>query len=399
MNQCVILVGGTGSRLGDLTKNYPKPMINIGKKPFILYLIDQAVKFGFKDIILLSGHSSGVIEKYFENQRYSDIKIRVIREDKPLGTGGALINAYEYLDQSFFLLNGDSIINGNWYSIIDGLSLKNDVSIALIEKDNCSRYGLVKLVGNKIFEFIEKNNLKKKGLINGGVYCINKKILEGIPLANISFEKDILPFVVKQKKVSGKVIKGYFIDIGTPDSLKKASEAKWEVNRKAVIFDRDGTLNEDNGYTYKKADLKWKPGAKSLIKYLNDENYLVFVATNQAGIAKGYYTEKDMHLFHKEMSSQLRQEASHINKFYFCPFHKYATIKEYKADSNYRKPKIGMLKDIHSEWNLSKDNMVLIGDRDTDIECADNYKIKSILYNGTDNLLDIKDSICKIINR
>jgi len=374
-------------------------MINIGKKPFILYLIDQAVKFGFKDIILLSGHSSGVIEKYFENQRYSDIKIRVIREDKPLGTGGALINAYEYLDQSFFLLNGDSIINGNWYSIIDGLSLKNDVSIALIEKDNCSRYGLVKLVGNKIFEFIEKNNLKKKGLINGGVYCINKKILEGIPLANISFEKDILPFVVKQKKVSGKVIKGYFIDIGTPDSLKKASEAKWEVNRKAVIFDRDGTLNEDNGYTYKKADLKWKPGAKSLIKHLNDENYLVFVATNQAGIAKGYYTEKDMHLFHKEMSSQLRQEASHINKFYFCPFHKYGTIKEYKTDSNYRKPKIGMLEDIHSEWNLSKDNMVLIGDRDTDIECADNYKIKSILYNGTDNLLDIKDSICKIINR
>lgn len=398
MNQCVILVGGIGSRLGDLTKNYPKPMIHIGKKPFILYLIDQAKKFGFKDIILLSGHSSGVIEKYFEDQKYSDIKITIIREEIPLGTGGALINAYDYLDHSFFLLNGDSIIDGNWYSIIDGCDLKNDVSIALIEKNDCSRYGMVQLEGNKILEFTEKNNLHKKGLINGGVYCINKKILKGIPLENISFENDILPLIVKQKKVTGKVIKGYFIDIGTPDSLKEASQAKWEVNRKAVIFDRDGTLNEDNGYTFKKEDLKWKPGAKSLIKHLNDENYLVFVATNQAGIAKGHYTEHDMHLFHKEMSLQLRKDASHINKFYFCPFHKHGTIAKYKLDSNCRKPKTGMLEVISLEWNLSRDNMVLIGDKKSDIECANNYKIRSIMYNGFDNLLDFKNNIHQIIN-
>ena len=96
----------------------------------------------------------------------------------------------------------------------------------------------------------------------------------------ISLEKDIFPKLLELGELGGKKIEGYFIDIGTPGSLKEAKNRVWGKNKKAVIFDRDGTLNIDNGYTHKVKDLAWIDGAKELIKHLNDLNYLVFVSTN-----------------------------------------------------------------------------------------------------------------------
>ena len=206
----------------------------------------------------------------------------------------------------------------------------------------------------------------------------------------MSLEKDIIPNLVKNNNVKGTIIDGYFIDIGTPESFKEANSRDWQkANKKAIIFDRDGTLNEDEGYTYKTSDLKWKNGAVELIKYLNNKNYFVFVVTNQAGIAKAIYEESDMHKFHNKMQDDLKNMGAHIDKFYFSPYHVDANLQKYKKDSDCRKPKTGMLKKIQSEWNISKENMFLIGDRETDIECANNFSIKSYLYNGHDNLLNI----------
>ena len=134
MNQCVILVGGKGSRLGEITKNFPKPMIRIEKKPFLLYLIEQIRIFGFKEIILLAGHSAEIVDSYFKNNSLSDISIKIIKEKKPLGTGGALVNAYEHLDDNFFLMNGDSLIDGNWFSILENFNIEIDISMALVKK-------------------------------------------------------------------------------------------------------------------------------------------------------------------------------------------------------------------------------------------------------------------------
>ena len=220
-----------------------------------------------------------------------------------------------------------------------------------------------------------------------------KKILKGLRIENLSFENDILPLHVKKKKVSGKEIKGFFIDIGIPESLEEARQVDWKNKKKAVIFDRDGTLNIDDGYTHKISELRWKDGAIELLKFLNDANILVLVATNQAGIAKGIFRESDMHNFHREMQNQLRIKGAHIDSFYFCPYHIDGEIAEYKRNSNDRKPNTGMLEKISYEYSLQKKNMLMIGDRDTDTQCANNFMISSILYNGMDNLLTLRDNI------
>ncbi len=387
MRQCVILVGGKGLRLGELTKNTPKPMLKINGSPFLLQILNMAQRFGFKKILLLASHANKVIFDFFEHYEIDGLEIEILVEDKPLGTGGALVNAYDYLDEYFFCLNGDSIINGNWLSINQYQKENIKAVIALTEVNDSGRYGSIVLEKKRIVEFNEKNNQSGKSLINGGIYLLKKEIFREYKKVFLSLEKDIFPELVEKREVIGAKVNGFFIDIGTPKSFDFANVISWNNIVRAVIFDRDGTLNEDNGYTHKASDLKWKPGAIELIKYLNDNNFYVFVATNQAGIAKGKFLEKDMHFFHEEMQSQLWSYGAHIDKFYFCPFHKDASLETFKKDSNRRKPDTGMLIDIESEWGLSKKNMTMIGDRDSDMICAKNFKIKGLMYNGKDNLL------------
>ena len=204
-------------------------------------------------------------------------------------------------------------------------------------------------------------------------------------------EKDIFPKLLELGELGGKKIEGYFVDIGTPGSLKEAKNRVWGKNKKAVIFDRDGTLNIDNGYTHKVKDLSWIDGAKELIKHLNDLNYLVFVATNQAGIAKGKYEVNDMHNFHNAMQKNLFDIGAHIDKFYYCPYHIDGIVENYKLDSKDRKPNTGMLEKILQDWNLSKEGMLLVGNSLSDVKCAENFKIKGFLYNADINLFDYKN--------
>ncbi len=386
MRQCLILIGGKGTRLGSLTKSMPKPMLEINGNPFLLYILDMVSRFGFNEIILLASHSNEVISNYFHDLTYKGCDIKIIIEDEPLGTGGAIINAYQHLDETFFCLNGDSIIEGNWLSIIQNFDKTCDCFVALTRTTNPSRYGSVSLENEIITSFEEKDIYSQSGFINGGIYIFRKKIFEGYQKKYISLENTILPKLVDKGKVKGKYIDGYFLDIGTPSSLKEGQNRNWNKERKAVIFDRDGTLNEDEGYTFKTSDLIWKKGAIELIKHCNDRNYYVFVATNQSGIAKNKFKEADMHMFHNEMQNQLKKAGAHIDKFYFSPYHLDAILPKYKKNSEYRKPNTGMLQQIKDEWNLLTQNMIMIGDKKTDVECAKNFKIKGFLYNGVDNL-------------
>tara|TARA_Y100000590_G_scaffold470721_1_gene668459 strand:+ start:13145 stop:14338 length:1194 start_codon:yes stop_codon:yes gene_type:complete len=396
--QSVILVGGKGSRLGEITKDYPKPMLEVDGEPFIMKLINMLARFGSTEILLLACHANKVIIDYFKDKEIDGCNIKVIIEDELLGTGGSLINAYDSLEESFFCFNGDSIIDGNWLSIKNILGDNDNISIALTRTNDKNRYGQVELSNKKVTNFLEKqkNNNLSNNLINGGIYYIRKKIFDSLPNKKFSFERDIIPNQVQANKVVAQEVKGYFIDIGLEESLEQARAYNWRRGRKAIIFDRDGTLNHDDGYTHKISDLKWNLGAKEAIKLFNDKGYYVFVATNQSGIAKGKFSEDEMHKFHNEMKSHLYDIGAHIDKIYFCPYHKESKIKKYKVDSNDRKPKTGMLEKISKDWGIEKNNMVMIGNSTDDIECANNFGIRSFLYNGIDNLYEISNNIEKI---
>ena len=162
--------------------------------------------------------------------------------------------------------------------------------------------------------------------------------------------------------------------------------------RPAIFFDRDGVLNVDVNYLYKTEDFQWIAGAKEAIKYYNDQGYLVFVVTNQSGVARGYYSEADVHNLHKWMQQELAAAGARIDAFYHCPHHVQGSVVEYSLDCGCRKPAPGLLLQAMEEWPVNKDQSLLIGDKPSDIEAAQAAGIKGYLFAGG-NLLEFVTKI------
>ncbi|WP_019241444.1 MULTISPECIES: D-glycero-alpha-D-manno-heptose-1,7-bisphosphate 7-phosphatase [Bacillus] len=143
------------------------------------------------------------------------------------------------------------------------------------------------------------------------------------------------------------------------------------MNKPAVFFDRDGVLNEDLGYVYKREDFIWIPGAIETIKYLKCQGYAIFVVTNQSGIARGYYTENDVKTLHNRINKELLQEHDvFIDAFFYCPHHPTYGGASYQKQCQCRKPRPALLMQAFSEFNIDRKRSVLIGDKDTDIDAA-----------------------------
>jgi len=154
----------------------------------------------------------------------------------------------------------------------------------------------------------------------------------------------------------------------------------------AAFLDRDGVVNKEKGYVHKINEFEWIDGAKDSIKYLNDNNFYVFVVTNQSGIARGYYNERDVSFLHEYISKELKSINAHVDEFFYSPYHPCNT-NQYLHLAHLRKPETGMLDLAASKWPIDRSKSFLIGDKLTDIECAEKFSIRGHLFkNG--NLLD-----------
>jgi D-glycero-D-manno-heptose 1,7-bisphosphate phosphatase len=155
-----------------------------------------------------------------------------------------------------------------------------------------------------------------------------------------------------------------------------------EMKRPAVFFDRDGVLNEDSGYVFEISKLKWIDGAREAVKAANDAGYLVFVVTNQSGVARGFYEETHIKALHKGMADDLSKIGAHIDAFEYCPYHPEASIERYRRASHRRKPAPGMINDLVERFPVDVSRSILIGDKPSDLEAARAAGINGYLFTG-----------------
>jgi D-glycero-D-manno-heptose 1,7-bisphosphate phosphatase len=154
--------------------------------------------------------------------------------------------------------------------------------------------------------------------------------------------------------------------------------------KKIAFLDRDGVINSkeyNGGYIGSLKYFKWIPGAIKTIKFLKKKKYKVVVVTNQSGVARGFFTIRDVQKIHFFIQKKLKENNTKIDAFYFCPFHKEGIIKKFKKNSPLRKPKIGMFYLAQKKWNIDKKESFMIGDQKTDVEFAKKAKIKGYLFN------------------
>jgi len=199
----------------------------------------------------------------------------------------------------------------------------------------------------------------------------------------MSLERDIFPALVARGLLLGFEYSGAFIDIGIPEDLAVARENWRQILRQpATFFDRDGVLNEDSGYTHERNEFRWIEGARAAIKKANDDGRYVFVVTNQAGVARGYYDEAAVRALHAWMNQDLRRDGAHIDDFRFCPHHPDGVVPEFSIECQCRKPNPGMILSLLSEWPVDRSESILIGDKESDLDAAAAAGISGFRFDG-----------------
>ena len=386
----MLLVGGKGTRLGELTRTKPKPLMGIDDdRVFLDFLIENVARQGYGRITLLAGFHGDQIGERYSGRTVRGARLEVLVEPEPLGTGGAVRFARDLLDERFLLSNGDTYFDLSYRGLEAAWAGATTAGvIALRNVDDAGRYGSVRLAGDRITAFEEKGQDAscKPGVINAGVYLLSKSVVDELPAGgSISLETDVFPGLAAAGRLIGLKRDGYFIDIGLPETLGQARrELPALATRPALFLDRDGVINLDHGYVHRWAEFDFVEGAAELIRAYNEAGYLVFVVTNQAGVAHGFYGEADIQCLHEQVSDALARHGAHVDRFYYCPYHPEAAIEAYRMDHVDRKPGPGMLLRAMADWSIDRRRSLLIGDRDTDLAAAAAAGVRAVKFAGRD---------------
>lgn len=222
--EAIILAGGLGTRLRSVVTDLPKCMAPVAGHPFLYYVIEDLINQQVDQFIFSLGYRSEQIISFLKNE-YPALQYQVSLEDEPLGTGGAIkLSLSKTSEQDVLILNGDTLFKVDLKRLLQKhLDSKAECTLSLKPMQNFDRYGVVELdkVGT-VTNFKEKH-FYKNGLINGGVYLINKQafLQQDLP-TKFSFEKDYLEKNLSSRKIFGIEQDEYFIDIGIPEDYHRA---------------------------------------------------------------------------------------------------------------------------------------------------------------------------------
>lgn len=378
--QAVILAGGLGTRLGELTRAVPKPLLTVNDAPFLAHLINNLRRFGFTDIVILVGYFSEQFTPLTVPGRFGEVTVRLsVEPPSLLGTAGALVQAASLLAESFVLLNGDTIFDINLLDLTHGFAESTALArLALRPQSSEGRYGSVSLVPPRVTGFGAEGSL-----INGGIYAMKRQLLATIGTIPASIERDVFPSLAAQGLLEGRAYQAAFLDIGVPDDLARADAFLRAVCRRPAAFlDRDGVLHLDSGYVHRPDDLIWVEGAKRAVKRLNDAGFHVFVVTNQAGVARGGFDCSQVEALHRQMNTELREVGAHVDGFAHCPFHPENVVPAFRDQSRRRKPDPSMIEALLAVWPTVLGESFLIGGREADLAAAAAASIRGYRFPG-----------------
>lgn len=224
-NWVVIMAGGLGTRLGELTKNTPKPMLKVGSKPMLEHIIDMFTSYGFTKFMISVNYKAEVVKNYFGDGSKFGVKIKYIEEKKRLGTGGALSLIDIELDEPFFVIYGDVLASLDYEKLLSYHEEQKAIATMCIRKYKYQiPYGVIEIDDENNIKSIKEKPIKEF-FINTGIYVFNPEVLYYIP-KNEFFDLPSLFDVLKSKNKLTKSfeITDYWIDMGTPLDYKEIVE-------------------------------------------------------------------------------------------------------------------------------------------------------------------------------
>lgn len=377
MKEAIILAGGLGTRLAKTVQDRQKVMAPVGGRPFLAYVLKDIQKKGFSKAVLAVSYHSEQIREYFGDE-YEGIKLVYSKEKEPLGTGGAIKQALEFCCEDYVtVINGDTFFDIDPEKLYSMIKEKNAcVVLGAKFMPDCTRHSTLSIEEDGRISCFSEKKKQKEGYINGGVYVISRNVFDNITEKRFSFERDIL------EKMSDGLYAfrddGYFTDMGIPEAYFRAhTEIPLYFGEnvfKAAFLDRDGVICKEKHHLYKCEDFEFIDGVPEALESLRQQGYLLIVITNQAGVAKGLYTENDVIKLHEYMCGLL-SDITRIEAIYYCPFHEEGSVKEYRLSSPDRKPSDGMIRRALDDFRqkgiiIDLESSILIGDKLSDIRAG-----------------------------
>ncbi len=399
--EVIILCGGLGTRLRGVVHDIPKCLAPIAGKPFLGYLLDWLGGYSVNHVVFSVGYLREQVIDFVRSREWP-FSYDIAEEETPLGTGGGIRLALGFCHENqVFVVNGDT-----FYPVdLERMPFEYPVTLALKPMKDFDRYGAVSVQGESygpadiatpthadallVAAFHEKQYCPE-GLINGGVYVIDRSRLDLSSLPEkFSFEKKVLEPGAAIGQIGGWVSDAYFIDIGIPEdyeraqwalpawkAVQEASRAVLQADADTLFLDRDGVLNRllPGDYVRSWAQWEWMPGILGELARWSAKFRHIVLVTNQRGVGKGLMTDADLSRIHAQMMTEILEAGGRIDLILTC-----TALSE---EDPRRKPNPGMFMETQALFpDIDAKSSVLLGDSPSDAAFAANCGMRFILLN------------------
>ena len=407
--KAVIMAGGRGKRLGELSDSLPKPLVKIQGMPILEREIYCLREQGIKDIVLTIGYLGEAIRSYFgDGSKVSPVtgesfgvNIEYYFEETPLGNAGALFKIKDSLSDDFFLLNADSMFDVDLLSLAHYHKEKGGLATLLTHPNNHPYDSAIIIADSKgtVQDWLSPDDERPdwyKNRVNAGIHILNKSLLEqGLHKEKIDLDRDLLKPLAGTGRLFCYDSTEYVKDMGTVERLTQVSDdirtgmdkkRSLRNRQRAVFLDRDGVLNKYVGYVRREEELELLPGAAEAVRRINKSGYLAILVTNQPVVARGEVSFEKLEIIHNKLETLLGRGGAFLDAIYVCPHHPDkgfpGEIASLKVDCECRKPKPGLLMQAAKRFNIDLAASWMVGDSERDIEAGKRAGTKTALING-----------------
>tara|TARA_B100000579_G_scaffold437994_2_gene470656 strand:- start:841 stop:2028 length:1188 start_codon:yes stop_codon:yes gene_type:complete len=384
IKQAVILAGGLGTRLRPYTDKFPKPMVEINGKPFIDYLLDYLSNQNIKNIIILSGYKSEILERHIGNGSKFGVEVTFSKLSSNAQTSERIFNCIDELNNEFFLMYCDNFAPLNLDDVSNNF-FKEDKSAQITvysNKFHMTRNNLV-YKKNRLTKYDKSRTSNDLNGVNIGFMILKKSIVHLLKNKIQEFETVIFPELIKNNQINCYVTDHKYYSIGHFDRL--SATEKYFSRNKFIFLDRDGVLNEKMPkakYVTNWKEWKWRKGSLEALKRLKDLNYKIIIISNQPGIARGVMTQKDLDEIHSNMINDVKGSGGEIESIYVCKCN-------WDDGCDCRKPKPGMIFNAQFDYDINLSKTYFLGDDERDMEAAKSAGCKQFLIRENDRLDDV----------
>lgn len=386
--EVVILAGGFGTRLSKvLPVGVPKPMAPFLGKPLLLYQLELCRRCGVSDILILTHHLSEIIESSFGDGSDLGMRISYLKEEVPRGTAGAIKDALPFLEDSFLVIYGDTFLEVDLDAFMS--HRRKDVSLLTLVHPNSHPYDsdLLKLDGGGlvtgVFRPTRSGDTLYSNNVNAALYYAEAALFEEfVPDSGaMDISSELFPVAIRAgAKIQAHRSVEYIKDMGTPDRYRSVQadiisgipeRLSLHAKRLCVFLDRDGVINQEDGYITSVDQFRLLPGVPEAISILNRAGVLAICVTNQPIIARGDASETILNNIHMRMEVDLGERGAYLDAIYYCPHHPdggfHGEVPELKTACECRKPSAGMILSAAEVFNVDLESSWIVGDTWRDV--------------------------------